>query len=213
VRQVNPADWAGKPGLSKFALQDYPKIYGLVRLVYKIATNQINTEGHCGRSLRATKLVLIAKKPTGIRPIAVGETLRRIAGRFVTRWLKDKIISALGPYQYAMQSNGTTKLVLAARNTLEKHPDFVMLAPDAKNAFNAQSRRQGITRMCEEIPGLTHQEGAPSTPRSIARENQITERDLARRSPQNGALLLRTKKSPPGNARIYGIPKATSIPR
>ena len=75
--------------------------------------------------------------------IAVGETLRRIAGRFVTRWLKDKIITALGPYQYAMQSNGTTKLVLAARNTLEKHPDFVMLAPDAKNAFNAQSRRQG----------------------------------------------------------------------
>jgi hypothetical protein len=87
-------------------------------------------------------------KPSGIRPIAVGETLRRIAGRFVTRWHKDKIITALGPHQYAMQSNGTTKLVLAARNTLEKHPGFVMLAPDAKNAFNAQSRRQGIIQMC-----------------------------------------------------------------
>ena len=132
VRQVNAVEWAGRLGLSKFALQDYPKIYGLVRLVYKIATNQINAGGHCWKSLRATKLVLIAKKPSGIRPIAVGETLRRIAGRFVTRWHKDKIITALGPHQYAMQSNGTTKLVRAARNTLEKHHDFAMLAPDAK---------------------------------------------------------------------------------
>ena len=55
VRQVNAVEWAGKPGLSKFALEGYPKIYGLVRLVYKIATNQINTGGHCGKSLRATK--------------------------------------------------------------------------------------------------------------------------------------------------------------
>ena len=55
VRQVNAVEWAGKPGFSKFALEDYPKIYGLVRLVYKIATNQINAGGHCRKSLRATK--------------------------------------------------------------------------------------------------------------------------------------------------------------
>ena len=111
----------------------------MILFVYKIATNQLDSGGHCAKALRATQLILIAKKPSEIRPISVGETLRRIAGRLIIRMHKDKIITALGLHQYAMQSNGTTKLVFAARNILEKNPAWIMVCPDAKNALNSRS--------------------------------------------------------------------------
>ena len=52
---------------------------------------------------------------------------------------KNNVITKLGVHQYAMQSNCTTKLVLAAHNTLANHPSWVMVCPNAKNAFNAQN--------------------------------------------------------------------------
>ena len=58
--------------------------------MYKIATNQLDPRGHCAKALRATKLVRIAKKTSGIHPMATGETLRRIAGRFAVKMKKDK---------------------------------------------------------------------------------------------------------------------------
>jgi hypothetical protein len=70
-------------------INDHPKIRSLIRIVYKIATNQLDSRGICAKALKATKLILIAKKPSGIRPIAIGETLRRIAGRFVVKTMKD----------------------------------------------------------------------------------------------------------------------------
>ena len=96
---------------------------------------------------------MIKKKPSGQRPIAVGEILRRIAGRFVSQWLKEDAIKALGPHQTALQSKGTTKIVFAVRNTLERHGHFVGLFPDAKNAFNTLSRKSAISQMGESIPG------------------------------------------------------------
>ena len=93
ARQINTIDWEGKPGKPEHVLKHYPGIYGMIRLVYKIATNQLDSGGHCANALRSTKLVLIAKKPSGVRPIAVGETLRRIAGRFIVKWCKDSIIA------------------------------------------------------------------------------------------------------------------------
>jgi hypothetical protein len=127
----------------------------MIRLVYKIVTNQLDSGGHCAKALSATKLVLIAKKPSGVRPIAVGETLRRIAGGFIVKWCKNSIIAELGPHQFAMRSNGTNALAFAARNTRLGHPDWVMICPDAKNAFNSQNRRSGITQMCAMLPQIT----------------------------------------------------------
>ena len=95
----------------------------------------------------SAKLIMIKKKPTGQRPIAVGETLRRVAGRFLSQWLKEEAIQALGPDQTAMQSNGTTKMVFAVRNTMERHKHFVGIFPDAKNAFNTLSRRSAVVQM------------------------------------------------------------------
>ena len=109
ARQISAIDWAGRPGKPSHALKNHPEIYGLVRVIYKIATEQLDSEGINARAIRSTKLVLIAKKPSGIRPIAIGETLRRIAGRFIVKTLKDTIIERLGPHQYAMRSNGKTR--------------------------------------------------------------------------------------------------------
>ena len=54
-----------------------------------------------------------------------------------------------------MRSNGTNALAFAARNTLSRHPDWVMICPDAKNAFNSQNRRSGITQMLAMLPQIT----------------------------------------------------------
>ena len=88
----------------------------------------------------ASRLIPLDKNP-GIRPIAVGEVLRRIVGKMVSWHVKEEIKDVAGPLQAcAGHGAGAESAVHAMREIFEdEHTDAVLLI-DASNAFNCMNR-------------------------------------------------------------------------
>jgi hypothetical protein len=123
----------------------------LAVIIYKIATGQVDEV--FANVIRSCRLVLLNKKPVGQRPISIGHTLRRVAGRFLMRKLKPAAILNFGPEQMASgSSNGTTKIAMVVQTLLERHKDFVLLKLDAANAFNSINRKKVIQRTVMAFP-------------------------------------------------------------
>ena len=60
--------------------------------------------------------------PPDIRPIAVGETLRRLTGKCLCSLVKDKVSSFFEPHQFGVVcSYGTEKVVHGLRKCIEEH--------------------------------------------------------------------------------------------
>ena len=64
----------------------------------------------------ACRLIPLDKNP-GVRPIGIGEVLRRIIGKAVSTFLKPDIIDAVGPLQLAAGQDGGCE---AAIHAMEK---------------------------------------------------------------------------------------------
>ena len=79
-----------------------------------------------------------------IRPIAVGETLRRLTGKCLCALVKEKASDFFQPLQLGVAcASGTEKIVLGLRRCVEDHwtdNDFAVIKIDMKNAFNLVSR-------------------------------------------------------------------------
>ena len=78
--------------------------------------------------------------PPDVRPIAVGETLRRLAGKCVCAILKEKVADFFHPLQYGVACQaGAEKVIHQVRDCIEEHwmdDDFVLFKVDMINAFN-----------------------------------------------------------------------------
>ena len=89
--------------------------------------------------------------PPDVRPIAVGETLRRLAGKCVCAILKEKVADFFHPLQYGVACQaGAEKVIHQVRDCIEEHwmdDNFVLFKVDMKNAFNLVSR-QSILEEC-----------------------------------------------------------------
>eukprot|EP00731_Ephydatia_muelleri_P012237 Em0006g1131a len=85
--------------------------------------------------------------PPDIRPIVVGESLRRLAGKCICASLKEKTSEFFfQPLQFGMACRaGAEKIVHSLRNCIEEHwmqeEDFVVFKVDMTNAFNLVSRQ------------------------------------------------------------------------
>ena len=82
------------------------------------------------------------RKPSGVlRPIAVGETLRRLTSKIALELVGSKTQSVLEPVQVGVRtSHGTEGIVHAARQRVNPHSDNsnkVIVLIDIKNAFNS----------------------------------------------------------------------------
>jgi hypothetical protein len=109
--------------------------------------------------LSAARLLPFAKKTGGVRPIAVGETLRRLTSKLVVGKHQKKIVSKLLPNQLGVGIPGATEFIykgveqLLARNTPESDP-LCLLQLDFSNAFDRLNRfemRREVRRMAPEI--------------------------------------------------------------
>jgi hypothetical protein len=88
----------------------------------------------------------LIKKLGGLRPISMGDTLRRLTGKAAIRQLREKAASHLKPYQWGVStSRGCATIAHTARDYLRRHPDHVLLKLDDSNAFNSQSRGQFLS--------------------------------------------------------------------
>ena len=96
--------------------------------------------------------------PRDVRPIAVGETLRRLAGKCVCAILRDKFADFFHPLQYGVACRaGAEKVIYQVRECMEEHwmdEDFVCFKVDMKNAFNLVSRQTVLEECATFYPEL-----------------------------------------------------------
>ena len=95
-------------------------------------------------SLASAPLYALAKKDGGLRPIAVGETLRRLVSKCCCHASKAMAASFLSPLQVGVGVPGGCEAVIhAVAAAIEEHghnSDMVMLKIDFTNAFNRIQR-------------------------------------------------------------------------
>ena len=77
-----------------------------------------------------------------VRPIGVGEVIRRIIGKCVTRVAKQDVMNASGAMQLcAGQKRGGEAAIHGMCNIFEADEIYAVLLVDASNAFNSLNRR------------------------------------------------------------------------
>ena len=93
-----------------------------------------------------------------IRPIAVGESLRRLVGKCLCAAVKTKAAEFFKPFQFGVAcSFGAEKIAHGLRACIENHwldVDFVVLKVDMKNAFNMVSRQALLSECSTHFPEL-----------------------------------------------------------
>ena len=93
----------------------------------------------CGASIMALR------KPNGtLRPIAVGETLRRITSKVAVELISDQARTILEPIQLGVKTpNGCEAIVHTTRQWFHRHrsdPSKTAVSVDISNAFNTMNR-------------------------------------------------------------------------
>ena len=116
----------------------------------------------CGARLHASK-----KRDGGIRPIAVGDLLRRLASKCVAEAVSGKAAALFSPLQHGVGvRNGCEAIVHATRGALDKDGTKFVMQADFINAFNTADRAVALQEVAhhfpEILPWCTTSYGAPS---------------------------------------------------
>eukprot|EP00116_Pleurobrachia_bachei_P002481 sb/3462743/ len=94
-----------------------------------------------------------SKRPTGIRPIGIGEVLRRLAGKVITQTLKPDLIECTAPVQLCAElEGGVEAAVHAARDLFDLESTECLLLIDASNAFNSLNRIAALNNVNYTCP-------------------------------------------------------------
>ena len=106
--------------------------------------------------LASASLVGIPKPAGGIRPIAVGLTLRRLAGKVALKLVSDGFLAYLQPLQLGVGVPcGTEAIVHSVQRYVAHHErsaDHVVAQVDLSNGFNGVSRHAVL--VCQSSRGL-----------------------------------------------------------
>ena len=95
-------------------------------------------------SFRASCLIALNKCPS-VRPIGVGEVVRRIIGKAILYVIGQNIRDAAGPLQLcAGQMAGSEDAVHAMQTIFKKDEMEAVLEVDAINAFNCLNRQSAL---------------------------------------------------------------------
>ena len=132
-------------------------------LAKRLCTEEIDPI--CLNEYIACRLVPLDKGLTkdgtpGVRPIGIGEVLRRIVGKLLVGIIKDDIVSAAGPLQTCTGLRaGIEAAIHAMRKAFENNNTEAILLVDAENAFNKLNREvalQNIKQLCPPFYRYLH---------------------------------------------------------
>ena len=102
----------------------------------------------------ACRLIPLDKKP-GVRPIGIGEVLRRIMGKAILSITNDEIQRAAGSLQLCAGQDGGVEAAIHAMNDLHQLDDTeAILLADATNAFNCLNREVCMRNIQHTCPSL-----------------------------------------------------------
>lgn len=115
----------------------------IARLAKQMSTELIEHDAITSplNPLLACRLIPLDKSP-GIRPIGIGEVLRRIIGKSVMHVIKQDVSVSAGPLQLcASQPSGCEAAVHAVREIFNDEDCDAVILVDASNAFNSINRK------------------------------------------------------------------------
>ena len=102
--------------------------------------------------LLASRLIPLDKNP-GIRPIGIGETIRRIIGKTIMMVLRPDVKHSAGALQTcAGQKSGIEAAIHSMRELYQDANSDAMLPVDATNAFNSLSREAALNNVAITCP-------------------------------------------------------------
>ena len=124
----------------------------IANFIKKLCTESISTVSI--EAFVACRLIPLDKNP-GLRPIGVGEILRRITGKVIVSILKKEVVSSAGSLQVcAGQEAGSEAAIHAMENIFKEESTEAVLLVDATNAFNSINRKvflHNISILCPAI--------------------------------------------------------------
>ena len=102
------------------------------------------------------KLVPLVKKDLGVRPMAIGESFRRLVCKIMLSRVQNQISDLLAPYQLGVGIRGGAEAVIhslagCAESLLD---DEVILQVDFENAFNLVSRLKILEQVAVDLPAI-----------------------------------------------------------
>ena len=127
----------------------------------KNLTNLINLmlEGRTDKSivpfLFGANLTALEKEGGDVRPIAIGNTLRRLAAKCISAKYAEDLKKILQPHQSAIgKAGGIETVIHTMRNFLDEHnsSDLAVLKIDIRNAFNCLYRATITHKFNQYLP-------------------------------------------------------------
>ena len=102
------------------------------------------------------RLLALNKKSGGVRPIAIGFSLRRLASKCANSFGTNNLKSYFHPHQLGVGiSGGCEAAIHSARRHLEAMPtDYVWVKPHFTNAFNSLHRHDMLSAVHSRIPEI-----------------------------------------------------------
>ena len=108
--------------------------------------------------LAGAGLVALPKPSGGVRPIAVGEILRRLTGKCLMSLVQQQARTYFWPAQVGVAvKGGAEKAVHTVRAWTQRHAGSatkVLVKLDFANAFNCVSREAVLQQACTHFPAL-----------------------------------------------------------
>ena len=102
------------------------------------------------------RLVPLDKQP-GIRPIGIGEVMRRIIGKSIGWTIKKDLMETAGPLQAAGGAKGGAEAAIhAMRNIFEDENTDAVILVDASNAFNSLNRQVALHNVQRTCPAFAN---------------------------------------------------------
>ena len=100
------------------------------------------------------KLIGLSKKDDGVRPIAIGSTLRRLVGKCISFSIRDDMHSVLAPLQLSFGTPSSAEAVVHAACTYlsSMNEGHLLLKLDFKNAFNSIRQDKMLTSVSVLAP-------------------------------------------------------------
>ena len=128
----------------------YTKLGCTIEITPQNESNSTNIEAYI-----ACRLIPLQKAPSGIRPIGIGEVLRRIIGKAIVTEIRPEIIDCAGSVQVcAGQKAGCEAAAHAMNDIFQEAETDAVLFIDASNAFNSINRKALIHNIQHLCPAM-----------------------------------------------------------
>ena len=118
----------------------------------KLCSGYVDPEGIS--ALVASRLIALDKDP-GVRPIGVGEVIRRVIGKAILSVVKSEVVNVTGCSQLCTGINSACEAIVSTvRNVFECNGAEGVLLVDATNAFNSLNRKLALRNILHLCPSL-----------------------------------------------------------